>query len=129
MPHLQLLTIEKSHLYNEIWCFHNRSLRQPTREMFGSFCSSKTTFFLIITFGRQRQKHKISTHRGKIVKLGPSWEFPYHPRQSLSFTASAMQLANSSDGFCLLSLGFFIFFLFWLVGFVGVVFVLVCFFC
>lgn len=67
MPHLQLLTIEKSHLYNEIWCFHNCSLRQPTREMFGSFCNSKINFyfFLIIIFGRQRQKRKISAHMGK----------------------------------------------------------------
>lgn len=86
MPHLQLLTIEKSHLCNEIWCFHNCSLRQPTRETFGSFCSSKTTFFfLIVIFGRQRLKHKISAHRGKIVKLGPSWEFPYCPVNRVSY--------------------------------------------
>lgn len=78
MPHLQLLTAEKSHLYSEIWCFHNCSFRQPTREMFGSSCSSKTTFFFsTIIFGRQRQKHSISAHEGKIVKLGPNWEFPY----------------------------------------------------
>lgn len=85
MPHLQLLTIEKYHLYNEIWCFHNCSLRQPTREMFGSFCNSKITFFKIIIFGRQRQKHKISAHRGKIVNFGPSWEFPYRPVNRVSY--------------------------------------------
>lgn len=77
MPHLQLLTVEKSHLYSEIWCFHNCSFRQPMREMFGSSCSSKTTFFSTIIFGRRRQKHSISAHEGKNVKLGPSWEFPY----------------------------------------------------
>lgn len=65
MPHLQLLTVEKSHLYSEIWCFHNCSFRQPMREMFGSSCSSKTTFFSTIIFGRQRQKHSISAHEGK----------------------------------------------------------------
>lgn len=57
MPHLQLLTIEKCHLYNEIWCFHNCSLRQPTREMFGSFCQTVRSLFfkkLLFLAGKER---------------------------------------------------------------------------
>lgn len=77
MPHLQLLTVEKSHLYSEIWCFHNCSFRQPMREMFGSSCSSKTTFFqLLFLAGKDRSIQFLPT-REKNVKLGPSWEFPY----------------------------------------------------
>lgn len=109
MPHLQLLTVEKSHLYSEIWCFHNCSFRLPTREMFGSSCSSKTTFFSTIIFGRQRQEHSISAHQGKKCETWSQLGVPVLPGVEIltSFTASTMQLSSISSGFCLLSLDFF----------------------
>lgn len=54
LPRLQLLTIEKSHPHNEIWCFHNCSLRQPMRKGFSSFNSSETTLYLLVLAGKDK---------------------------------------------------------------------------
>lgn len=42
-------------------------------------------FFTYFIFGMQRQKQKISAHKGKTVKLCPSWEFLYCLVNSLIF--------------------------------------------
>lgn len=42
-------------------------------------------FFIYFIFGMQRQKQKISAHKGKTVKLCPSWEFLYCLVNSLIF--------------------------------------------
>lgn len=110
MPHLQLLTVEKSHLYSEIWCFHNCSFRQPTREMFGSSCSSKTTFFffqLLFLAGKERSIQFLPT-REKMWNLVPtgSSHIACCGESLPSVTASTMQLSSISNGFFLLSLGF-----------------------
>lgn len=109
MPHLQLLTAEKSHLYSEIWYFHNCSFRQPTREMFGSSCSSKTTFFFNYYFWQAKTEAFNFCPRGKNCKTWSQLGVPILPgEESLtSFTASTMQLSSISNRFCLLSLGFF----------------------
>lgn len=75
LPHLQLLTLEKSHLHNEIWYFHNCSLKQPMREGFGFFNSSETTLYLLILAGKDRSIKFLPT-REKLWNVVSPGSFP-----------------------------------------------------
>lgn len=92
MPHLQLLTVEKSHLYSEIWCFHNCSFRQPTREMFGSSCSSKTTFFFLNYYFWQAKREAFNfCPRGKKCETWSQLGVPILPAVESLFLQSQLQ--------------------------------------
>lgn len=87
LPHLQLFTIEKSHLHKEMWCFHNCSLIQPARELFGSFSSSETTFFYIFYFWHAETEAENFCPQGKNCETLSQLGVPILPsEQSYFFT-------------------------------------------